>query len=109
MEPTVTITLKEVETLKSTIENLKREVSQLKSQKDFRITIDGTLYDDKQHKYIYSNRVLVYGHLEQVTQNGSKEVKAEMNSLFNKLIEQSIYIKFYRKFPIWVHKIFKCN
>lgn len=109
MEATVTIALKEVEQMKSTINNLQREISELKAQKDFRLTIDGDLYDYNSRNRVFSGRVFAYGHLEEVTGKGYQEVRDEMQTLFNKLLSESPYLKFYKKFPKWVHKLLKCN
>ena len=109
MEATVTIALKEVEKMKSTIERLEREISRLEAQKDFRLSIDGELYDWKYSKRVFSSRILTFGHAEEVTQKGYLELRNEMETLFNKFINESIYLKFYSKFPRWFHKIFKCD
>jgi len=108
MEATVTITLREIESMKSEIRVLKKEISDLKSQKDFRVSIDGDLYNWKDGNRVFTSRILTFGHLEEVTDKSYKEVKIEMETLFNKLIDNSSYLRFYQKFPKWVHKLFKC-
>ena len=109
MEAVVTISLRELEGYKKDIENLKQEVNRYKLQKEFNIYIDCNIYkfgQDRQYKY----RTSTYGNIKLLKQgNTFDEVKKVMNETFDTMINNSVELKFYRKFPKWIHKLFKCN
>lgn len=104
MEATVTMTLKEVEKLKSTISKLEKENEELKSivkpTHYFRI-----MYDFSRGTSVYNAFGYEIINEDEVDNEFEKIVKSNFEKIFTKSKEN----RFYQKFPKWVHKFFKCN
>ena len=79
---TVTIPLKELDDLRDKIKNLENKLAEYKVRLDVRLSIVGQV---SELDYI------------------------ELNNEIKTFIEESLYIRFYRKFPRWFHKLFKCD
>lgn len=108
MKATVTISLEELESLKEEIKILENKNIKLNKQKNFNLSIDGDIYDWKDGKRFYSSRLIVYGDIKLLTEKAYLEFQKEVKELFDKMIENSRYMKFYKIFPKWIHKLFKC-
>lgn len=104
MEATVTITLKEVEKLKSIISKLEKENEELKlivkPTHYFRI-----MYDFSKGTPIYNAWGCEIINEDEVDNEFEKIIKSNFEKIFTKSKEN----RFYQKFPKWVHKFFKCN
>lgn len=104
MEATVTMPLKEVEKLKSTISKLEKENEELKSivkpTHYFRI-----MYDFSRGTSVYNSFGYEIINEDEVDNEFEKIVKSNFEIIFTKSKEN----RFYQKFPKWVHKFFKCN
>jgi hypothetical protein len=104
MEATVTMPLKEVEKLKSTISNLEKENEELKLIVKpihyFRI-----MYDFSRGTSVYNAFGYEVINEDEVDNEFEKIVKSNFVKIFTKSKEN----RFYQKFPKWVHKFFKCN
>jgi hypothetical protein len=109
MEATVTISLKELEDLKLKLEKAEDKASKYKFQKEFTITFDCTIYDGKTYKRYDNYMVRSYGNLELLKEfTNYKEVKELTKATFDAMVKDSEVIRFYNKFPKWVHKLFNC-
>lgn len=104
MEATVTMPLKEVEKLKSTISKLEKENEELKSivkpTHYFRI-----MYDFSRGTSVYNPYGYEIINEDEVDNEFEKIIKSNFEKIFTKSKEN----RFYQKFPKWVHKFFKCN
>ena len=104
MEATVTMTLKEVERLKSTISNLHKENEELKSivkpSHYFRV-----YYDFSKGASVFNAFGYEVLNEDNVDNRFEEIVKSNFEHIFTKSKEN----KFYQKFPKWVHKFFKCD
>lgn len=104
MEATVTMPLKEVEKLKSTISKLEKENEELKlivkPTHYFRI-----MYDFSRGTSVYNAFGYEIINEDEVDNEFEKIVKSNFEKIFTKSKEN----RFYQKFPKWVHKFFKCN
>jgi len=104
MEATVTMTLKEVERLKSTISNLHKENEELKSIKKpthyFKV-----YYDFSSGTSVYNTFGCEVINEDKVDNRFGEIVRLNFQDIFTKSKEN----RFYQKFPKWVHKFFKCD
>jgi hypothetical protein len=102
MEATVTITLREIEKIKSDLKKLKEEKYELekivKPSHYFRI-----YYDFSRGTSVYN--AFGYDVLnEDDVENKFDEI---VKSNFENIFTQSVQVKFYNKFPKWVHRLLK--
>ena len=103
MEATVTISLKEQ------LKQAKEEAAKYENQKEFNIIFDFDIYDSKSHKRFKDYRVNTYGDLELLKQADTwKEYRELIKQHVDKIISESEILRFYNKFPKWIHRLFKC-
>lgn len=108
----VNIPLKEVEELKASIEKLKTKVQQWKAKTDYTLTIsvDINSWADPSIVEGSSYWCMTYGNIELLQADAHwKEIQGVGLKAFTEMIENSVVVKFYRKFPKWVHKLMKCE
>ena len=109
MEAIVNIGLKELEELKEELKRSKEETNRYKNQKEFNITFDCDIYDSKNRKRILDYRTLTYGNVDLLKQYDNwQEFQKIVKESFDKLVNESEILRFYNKFPKWIHKLFKC-
>jgi len=109
MEATVTISFKEVEDLKLKLEKSEDEARKYKYQKEFNLTFDCTIYNTNTHKSYNNYQVRGYGNFDLLKEcTNYQDYKKLIKETFDIMIEDSEVIRFYNKFPKWIHKLFNC-
>jgi hypothetical protein len=103
MESTVTMSLAEVERLKKEIESLETKVSKLKSIKQ--PTSFLTLQYDFRRDASFEWNVVDGIKVDELTEKLDTIVKRNFNDIF----KESKELKFYNKFPKFIHKLFDAN
>jgi CO dehydrogenase/acetyl-CoA synthase alpha subunit len=101
-ENTVTISLDKYDELKAKVSGLNQEVNELRSIKKpthyIQLKYDFIRDGEDEWDYVVINE-------DNMPVEFDKIVKKEFNELFLKSKE----LRFYNKFPRWVHKLFKCE
>lgn len=111
-EAIVHIPLKEIESMKREIELQKTRIFELEQKKDITIHIDIDLYNQSNHKRLHDFRSLTYGghqilSKEEITKDTWYQIQDSIKVIFQKMMDDSVEMNFYKKFPVWVKELLK--
>jgi regulator of replication initiation timing len=104
MEATVTLSLKEIEKLKSTLKRLEDENVELKLRMEPTHYVR-VLYDFSRGTSAFNAFGCEVINQDNIDNRFNEIVESNFNEIFTKSKEN----KFYQKFPRWVHRLLKCD
>jgi hypothetical protein len=104
MEATVTLSLKEIEKLKSTLKRLEDENVELKLRMEPTHYVR-VFYDFSRGTSVFNTFGCEVINEDNIDNRFNEIVESNFNEIFTKSKEN----KFYQKFPRWVHRLLKCD